>query len=367
MTSEEAEAWLALNSSGLSAEKQRELVESQGSAQAALAAGAVGVEVPGLTPLHRERLEQARRRTDLGALREKCVEHEVHLISYRDAGYPQRLGEVEDAPPLLFVQGDLTRDDELAVAIVGTRKATPYGRSVARRLAGDLARRGFTIVSGMALGIDAEAHEGALEAGGRTIAVMATGADITYPPQHRELRKRIAESGAVVTEVAFGQPSGGPGVWRGAFPVRNRIVSALSLGTVVVEAPRESGALITAGLALQQGREVFAVPGNIDSPLSAGCHQLIKEGAHLVEFAEDVVEGLGIMLPAVPTREKRPQADLSGEEQKVYDALGPQPLRVDQLAEATGLGTAGVSAALMLLEVKGLARRFAGGTYLRVQ
>ena len=362
MTSEEAEAWLALNGSGLSAEKQRLLVESRGSALATLAGGEEVRELPGITPMHLERLEAARRRTDLSELRSRCVEHGVQLISYRDPEYPTLLGKVEDGPPLLFVQGDLARDDQMAVAIVGTRTASPYGLKAARRLAGDLARRGFTIVSGMALGIDAEAHRGALEAGGRTIAVMGTGADITYPPQHRELRQEIAQSGAVMTELAFGT-----GATRYAFPARNRIIAGLSLGTIVVEAPRESGALITAGLAAEQGRDVFAVPGSIDSPLSSGCHQLLKEGAHLVEVAEDVVEGLGIMLQTVPTRDKRPQVDLSGDEQTVYDALGPQPLRVDQLAEATGLGTPTVSAALMLLEVKGLARRFAGGTYLRIQ
>jgi DNA processing protein len=245
---------------------------------------------------------------------------------------------------------------------VGTRKASPYGLKTARRLASDLARRGFTIVSGLALGIDAEAHEGALEAGGRTIAVMATGADITYPQQHHELRRQVAEAGAVVCEMPFGS-----GALRHAFPVRNRIISGLSLGVVVVEAPRESGALITADHALAQGRPVFAVPSSIDSPLAGGCHQLIKEGAQLVEVAEDVVEGLGILLQSVPTRDKRPTVELSRDEQVVYDVLGTQPLRVDQIVEAAQMETAVVSATLMLLEVKGLARRFAGGTYLRLQ
>lgn len=363
MQSEEAEAWLVLNASGLSPALQRLLVETIGSAQAALTAGEEQLlEIESVSRAHLSKLREAQAHTDLGQLRNLCLEHSVHLVSYQDEEYPPLLAEIPEAPTLLFVQGQLTRDDDLAVAIVGTRKATPYGLKNARRLGHDLAQRGFTIVSGMALGIDAEAHEGALEAGGRAVAVMATGADITYPPQHRALRQRLAESGAVLTEFAFGsKPT------RYAFPIRNRIISGLTLGTVVVEAPAQSGALITAHHALDQGREVFAVPGSIDNPAARGAHQLLKEGAHLVEVAEDVVEGLGIMLTVVPTREQRPPVELTQAEQQVYDTLGSQPLRVDQLTERVGLDTAQVSATLMLLEVKGLARRFAGGTYLRVQ
>ena len=203
---------------------------------------------------------------------------------------------------------------------------------------------------------------GALEAGGRTLAVMATGGDITYPAEHRALRGRLAESGAAITECPFGA-----GPTRYAFPTRNRIIAGLSMGIIVVEAPVRSGALITAQHAADQGRDVFAVPGSIDSPTSGGCHLLIKEGAHLVEVAEDVVEGLGLMLATVPTRPDRERPELSGEEQVVYDALGAQPLRVDQLTEGTRLDPARLSATLMLLEIKGLARRFAGGTYCRIQ
>lgn len=363
MQSEEAEAWLVLNASGLSPAWQRLLVETIGSAQAVLAAGDEQLlEIESVSRAHLSKLREAQTHTDLGQLRNLCLEHGVHLVSYQDEEYPPLLAEIPDAPTLLFVQGQLTRDDDLAVALVGTRKATPYGLKNARRLGHDLAQRGFTIVSGMALGIDAEAHQGALEAGGRSLAVMATGADITYPPPHRELRQRLAESGAVITELAFGSPPA-----RYAFPVRNRIISGLTLGTVVVEAPIQSGALITAQHALDQGREVFAVPGSIDNPVARGGHQLLKEGAHLVEVAEDVVEGLGIMLTAVPTREQRPPVELTQAEQQVYDVLGSQPLRVDQIAERVGLDAAQINATLMLLEVKGLARRFAGGTYLRVQ
>lgn len=363
MVTEEAEAWLVLNAAGLAPERLRLLVDNLGSAQAVVQAGEADLlEIPGVTGDQVSKLLGARRSLDLGRQRSLCLEHGLHLVSYRDEEYPDLLAQAPEAPPLLFVQGTLTRDDDMAVALVGTRKATPYGLKVARRLAQDLARRGFTIVSGLALGIDAEAHEGALEAGGRTLAVMATGADITYPAEHRSLRARIAESGAVITEAPFGA-----GPTRYAFPTRNRIIAGLSLGIIVVEAPVKSGALITASHAGDQGREVFAVPGSIDSPTSSGCHLLLKEGAHLVECAEDVVEGLGLPLPAVPSRPDRSRPELSGEEQTVYDALGPQPLRVDQLVEGTGLDAARLNATLMLLEIKGLARRFAGGTYCRIQ
>lgn len=363
MLNEEAEAWLVLNSSGLAPERQRLLVDSLGSAHAVLAASeAELLDIPGLTGDQVSRLRAARGTVDLKRLRDLCLEQGVHLVSYRDEEYPDLLAQVPEAPPLLFVQGQLTRDDDLAVAVVGTRKATPYGLKIARRLAHDLARRGFTIVSGLALGIDGEAHEGALEAGGRSIAVMATGADITYPAEHRGLRERLAQSGAVITECPFGA---GPS--RYAFPTRNRIIAGLCRGIIVVEAPVKSGALITAQHAADQGREVFAVPGSIESPASRGCHLLLKEGAHLVEVAEDVVEGLGLLLTAVPTRPGRTRPELSGDEQCVYDALTPEPQRVDQLTERSGLDPARLNAALMLLEVKGLARRFAGGTYCRIQ
>ena len=363
MLSEEAEAWLIVNAGGLSPERQRLLVESLGSAHKVVGTSEQELlEIPGMTRNHVGRLTAARRATDLGRLRSLCLDHGVHLVSYQDEEYPPLLAQIPEAPPLLFVQGQLRRDDDMAVALVGTRKATPYGLKAARRLAQDLARRGFTIISGLALGIDGEAHEGALEAGGRSVAVMATGADITYPTEHKGLRARLAESGAVLTECPFGA-----GPTRYAFPTRNRIIAGLSMGVIVVEAPVKSGALITAGHAGDQGREVFAVPGSIDSPTSRGCHLLIKEGAHLVEVAEDVVEGLGLMLTSVPSRPDRARPELSGEEQQVYDALGPQPLRIDQLTEPTGLDPARLSATLMLLEIKGLARRFAGGTYCRIQ
>jgi DNA processing protein len=356
------DAWLVLNASGISPGRQRKLLEALGDAGGIL--GAVEPDllaVQGITRKHLEMLRRAERELDLADLRQQMMYGNITLLPLSSPDYPRLLRETPDAPVLLFVQGELIRRDEQAVAIVGTRKCSPYGAKAARRLAGDLARRGFTIVSGMALGIDAEAHEGAIEAGGRTIAVMASGPDITYPSSHKDLRGSIAAHGAVVTEYAFGtQPL------RELFPSRNRIIAGLSLGTLVVEAPLKSGALITATLAGEYGRDVLAVPGSIDSPVSHGCHDLIKNGARLVEVAEDAIEGLGIMLEAAPAQRPRPDVQVSGDEQAVLEALSFQPRHVDEVIAEAGLPTARINSGLMLLEMKGLVRRFPGNTYVRL-
>jgi DNA processing protein len=215
----------------------------------------------------------------------------------------------------------------------------------------------------MADGIDGEAHVGALEAGGRTVAIMASGPDITYPRSHRELRQRIAVQGAVVTEYALGTEP-----LRQRFPARNRIISGMSLGVVVVEAPIASGAMITARHAAEQGRDVFAVPGSVDSPTSHGCHALIKDGVRLVETAEDIVEGLNIMLEAVPTRSSttRELPTLSSDEAAVLGVLSFEPKIVDQIAESAKSPVAAVNAVLMMLEMKGLVRRFPGNAYVKI-
>ncbi len=205
-------------------------------------------------------------------------EHEVTVVTFVDPAYPAVLKHIHDPPPLLYVKGSLAPADRNAISVVGSRRATHYGKTVAGKLAGDLARMSITVVSGMAYGVDTAAHKGALEAGGRTIAVLGCGVDIVYPRPNSKLYERITESGAVISEFPMGtQPS------PGNFPLRNRIVSGITLGTLVIEAPRKSGALITARLAMEQGREVFAVPGNIFSPYGEGCHLLIKDGAKLVE------------------------------------------------------------------------------------
>jgi|LSQX01.1.fsa_nt_gb DNA processing protein len=360
----EADAWLLLNASGLPPARQIALVSAFHTAHGIFeAVDEELLRVPGVELHHINALRDVQVRVDPSAIGGKLHELDVHTVPWASEEYPQLLAEAEGAPPLLFVQGSLLPADRQAVAIVGTRKCTSYGRQVARRIAGDLARRGFTIVSGMADGIDGEAHVGALEAGGRTVAIMASGPDITYPRSHRELRQRIAVQGAVVTEYALGTEP-----LRQRFPARNRIISGMSLGVVVVEAPIASGAMITARHAAEQGRDVFAVPGSVDSPTSHGCHALIKDGVRLVETAEDIVEGLNIMLEAVPTRSSttRELPTLSSDEAAVLGVLSFEPKIVDQIAESAKSPVAAVNAVLMMLEMKGLVRRFPGNAYVKI-
>lgn len=359
---ESLDAWLLLNASGLTPLRQRLLLQAFGEAAAVMEAGDADLlAVEGITTAHTRRIRRAQTEVDLAAERQLLSDSGISLLPLTAPQYPRLLLETPDPPPLLFVHGELAKRDELAVAIVGTRQCTPYGALVARRLAHDLAARGFTIVSGLAVGVDGEAHEGALEAGGRTLAVMASGPDITYPACHQDLRRRLASQGAALTEYAPGTEP-----LRERFPARNRIIAGLCLGTVVVEAPLQSGALITADLAAEYGREVMAVPGSVDSPLSHGCHRLIKNGARLVEVAEDVIEGLGVLLDAVP-RERPPRdVQVSGDEQRVLEALSFQPRHVDELVVATALATSLVTSALMMLEMKGLVRRFPGNSYVRL-
>jgi len=284
----------------------------------------------------------------------------ARILTWRDDGYPAPLREIDDFPPLLFVRGSLHERDRFAVAIVGTRKPTPYGKSVAEQLARELSRYGLTVVSGGARGIDTAAHTGALRAGGRTIAVLGCGVDVAYPPESQSLFNEIATQGAVLSEYP---PGTQPDAWR--FPARNRIVSGLSLGVLVVEAPNDSGALITATHALEQGKPVFAVPGNIHSGQSAGCHRLIKDGATLVDSVEDIVRALGIV-PEPPPERTTNTMHLTTTQQEVLRALSLTPKHVDALADELRLSVAQLNAELLILEMHNLVRRQPGNAYVRV-
>lgn len=286
-----------------------------------------------------------------------------------DERYPAWLGTIADPPAVLYCDGLIEPQDRQALAIVGSRQATPYGLRITETLARELSGAGFTIVSGLARGIDAAAHRAALEAGGRTIAVLGCGLDMDYPLGHARLREEIAMSGAVVTEYAPGIPPRA-----GHFPRRNRIISGLSLGVVVVEAAEDSGSLITARLALEQGREVFAVPGSIDAPLSRGPHGLLKQGAKLVETVDDIIEDLVPQMEkaAVPTQRPMPfkamePPDLSPEERRVWEQMSREPLHLDDLTEQSGLTPAAVSGILLGLELKGVARQLPGQRYYRAR
>lgn len=362
----QTEAWLQLNASGVSSRLQLALLDAFGSPEDIFGASNEQLRaVAGISSTHVGKLRQTEADADTAAMWDRLCELDAHLLPIADERYPPMLREIDDPPPLLFVRGAFDERDELSVALVGTRKRSPYGKMVAEQLSRDLVRRGFSVVSGLAMGIDADAHGATLEAGGRTIAVTACGIDVDYPKANSSLRERITASGAVISELPLGMPA-----TRERFPQRNRILAGLSLGTVVVEAPCKSGALITARLAGESGRDVFAVPGNITSPVSRGCHELLRDGAVLVETAEDIVEGLGIMLAAVPEREpeterKRKLEDLPADQREVLAALSHQPRNIDDVAADCELALSQVSSALMLLEVKGLVKRFPGNQFVR--
>lgn len=291
----------------------------------------------------------------------------VEVRSVLDHTYPARLRQIPDPPPLLYVSGTLVEADGLAVAIVGTRKASTAGRVVTEELARDLADAGFTVVSGLARGVDAAAHRGAISCGGRTIAVLGCGVDLTYPREHERLRRAVEEQGAVVSEFPLGTPP-----HNGHFPRRNRIISGLSLGVIVAEAAVNSGSLITARLAADQGREVFAVPGFVKSETNRGSNALLKEGATLVECAEDVIVSLESQLDSSLSRllrrttQKAKNEDVADErEEAVRAALTHEPQTVDDLVDVTKLSAATVMAALLSLEIKNRARQLSGRGYFR--
>jgi DNA processing protein len=279
----------------------------------------------------------------------------VRIITFSDTDYPPLLRHIHDPPPVLYMYGSL-HANSLNMAIVGSRNATDYGRKVTERLSGDLSLRGFTLVSGMARGIDSAAHIGALTAGGRTIAVLGCGLGTIYPAENKRLFHRIAENGAVVSEFPYlTLPEAHH------FPIRNRIISGMCLGTVIVEATNKSGSLITARLAAEQGREVFAVPGSITSFKSMGTHRLIKQGAKLVEHVYDIIEQLNIaeQKPSVPVK-KESNTRLTPDERKVIDELSPYPVHIDKLVRRLSLSAAEVSGLLLQLELKGLVTQSPG-------
>jgi len=293
---------------------------------------------------------------------------QIDVRTYLDETYPSRLRMIPDPPPILFISGTLSEADELAVAVVGARRATAAGKLITEELGGGLAGAGFTIVSGLARGVDATAHRSALAAGGRTIAVLGCGINRTYPPEHERLRREIEERGAVLSELSLDAPP-----HSGHFPRRNRIISGLSLGVVVTEAAIDSGSLITARFAADQGREVFAVPGFVKAETCRGTNALIKEGAALIECAQDVIDTIVPQLePALRARvrvasyEKKSGDRFGNQEQLVYDALSYDPLTVDHLVEQTGLPVPSVMASLLSLELRQHVRQLPGQRYLKL-
>lgn len=333
-----------------------------GSLENAWSASSAELAQAGLTGHPAANFLQRRADLDLDREMDKIFRADSVLITLLDDDYPVLLRPLEDAPPVLFVRGRLTSADNLALSIVGTRKATRYGRDVSFNLAQLLAQQGITVISGLAHGVDNAAHRGALKGGGRTIAVMGCGVDVTYPREHYDLAQNIQESGAIVSEFPIGTRPVAAN-----FPRRNRIVSGLSLGVLVTEAPEQSGALITAGLAADQGRDVFAVPANIYNPMGQGTNRLIQEGAKLVMTVEDILDELNIAHDVVQTRLATEQViPVSDVEQRVLDHLDVDPIHIDDLVRLCGLPVEDVSGILTILELKGVAQMVGHMQYSRV-
>lgn len=356
--------WIRLTKTGASARRLNHLLDHFGSPEALFASPAREVaHVARCSTAVAEKLLDPAYEANGRDL--KLMERlEVKLIRRCDPDFPPLLREIADPPVALYVRGALEPADGRAVAIVGSRQSTEYGRRTADKLARELVEAGFTVVSGLARGIDTAAHGGALRAGGRTLACLGCGVDVVYPSENRGLAQSISEHGAVLSEYPMNAP---PDAWH--FPSRNRIVSGLSLGVVVVEAPFGSGSLITATCAVDQNREVFAVPGNVENRLNRGPHALIKDGAKLVEGIEDILAELAPEAPLQPRLELDPvpaaAPELSPPERALHALLGPEPKPIDDLIMEAALPAGEVSATLLTLELKGVARRLPGNAYVR--
>ena len=370
------ESLLTLNlTEGIGAVLAARLEQAFGSLEAAVAAPAAALErVPGIGPVLSRAIAATR---DQGLARRELDEAArlgIRILTADDPDFPEPLRATYDPPIVLYARGTLLPADALAVAVVGTRNPTPYGRAQAERFGRDLAAAGLTVVSGLARGVDAAAHAAALDAGGRTLAVLGSGLTRIYPTENEDLARRIVGQGALLAEVNLRASPDAKN-----FPRRNRIVSGLSLGVLVIEAGRKSGTLITVAQALDQGREVFAVPGRVDSENSTGCHALIRQGAKLVETVEDVLEELGPYrdrlrpVAATPGKEGpslRPQPlgglPLSPTEEILVNALSPDPLHIDEVIRGTGLPAGAVLSGLLTLELKRKVRQDPGKYFARV-
>jgi DNA processing protein len=326
--------------------KQTQLKKFFGSLEAAWKASAADLSKAGLESDIIEVFLAQRPQISLPDEMDKLARNGVTPVTFEDKLYPPRLKEIYDNPPLLYVKGTLLPKDEMGVAVVGTRQCTLYGKQVTEEITTDLARSGLTIISGLARGIDSVAHRAALKAGGRSLAVLGSGLDIIYPAENASLARQVSENGALISEYPLGtrpKPE--------YFPRRNRILSGLSLGVLVVEAGEKSGALITAGLALEQNREVFAIPGSLFSPASTGTNHLIQEGAKLVRAYTDIMEELNLMslVAPAPAAEKMDASDI---EQRILSQLNNEPIHVDEICRRSGLGAATVASTLALMEMK---------------
>ncbi|MGD8966066.1 MAG: DNA-processing protein DprA [Anaerolineae bacterium] len=351
--------WVGFNRvRGIGPLRLRALLDTYGSIELAWHASAEQLSKVGLDSRSAKNLVQARSELDLDREMERIDAVGAHVLNWESPDYPRLLLQTNAPPPVLYVKGELREEDAWAVAVVGTRRASTYGREVTRRLAGALARNGITVVSGLARGIDGVAHRAALEAGGRTIAVFGCGIDHIYPAEHRKLAAQVATNGALVSDYPLGTRPEGRN-----FPPRNRIISGLSLGVLVTNAGKSSGALITAEFAAEQGRDVFAVPGSILTQGSIGTNRLIQDGAKLVTGAEDILEELNLMMVAEQTQARQvlPEDET---EAALLNHLSAEPTHVDELQQQVDLPISQVTSTLALMELKGMVRQVGGMKYV---
>ena len=338
----------------------REMERHFGALSKAWAADSEELRRAGLDRRTAHNVVTRRQAIDPDAEMKKVTAQRVRAVTWHHPEYPAALKEIHDPPPVLYVRGSLIPEDQRSVAVVGTRMATPYGRQVAQQFSHDIAQSKVTVVSGLAYGIDAVAHRAALEAGGRTIAVLASGVDIIYPREHQSLAERITEDGALISEHPVSTRPRAEN-----FPRRNRIMSGIALGTVVVEANARSGALITAMHALEQNREVFAVPGSIFSPSSKGANNLImRSGAKLVSDSKDVLEELNLSWIGQQI-EMEALFPANADESKIIGYLSSEPMHIDEIIRSSGMDISTVSSLLAMMELRGMVRQTGGMSYIR--
>jgi DNA processing protein len=346
---------------GIGSVRFQALLDYFGDPQLAWHAPASALHSAGLGSKVVENLVALRSSVSLEQIWERIQAQGIQVLILEDEAYPRRLKEISQPPPVLYLRGELRPEDEWAVAVVGTRRITSYGRQVAEEVAAAMARSGITLISGLARGVDAVAHQAALNAGGRTLAVLGNGVDRVYPPENRRLAEQIMACGALVSDYPPGTPPESTN-----FPPRNRIISGLSMGVVVVEAGQTSGALITASFAADQGREVFAVPGNINAPQSAGANRLIQNGAHPLLDPQDVLEVLELTMV---TEHHAARASLPADavEAQLFATLTREPLHIDEIRARTDLPIEKVTATLALMELKGMVRQVGGMNYVAIR
>lgn len=354
--------WVGFNLvKGIGAVRLRNLIQHFGDVETAWHASPQEMRAAGLGPKLIETMQQVRAGVSLELVWERVHSLGIQVLTWEDEAYPRRLKEIDQPPPVLYLRDNLQPEDEWAVAIVGTRGITAYGRQVTAEITSVLARRGVTVISGLARGVDAEAHKVALNAGGRTLAVLGSGVDQIYPPEHRQLANQIIASGALMSDYAPGTPPDGVN-----FPPRNRIISGLSMAVIVIEAGERSGALITAEFAADQGREVFAVPGNINAPKSVGCNRLIHQGARPLLTPEDVLESLDL---ASFQQQRVARAVLPKDEveARLLSVLTREPMHVDDIRARVDMPIEKVSATLALMELKGMVRQLGGMNFVAIR